>query len=133
MAKTFEQIRDEAMEYARKNGLDEVEAQKYLRRKLRNAGVALPPDMATEEEFKQQMKETEEKKAKMSDRERKLLEKVRAYMSVQREFCLCIYCYSSRVKSLPLFGLLRRLGLGLLLFCFQLFLALLLLLLLAHG
>ena len=60
MAKTFEQIRDEAMEYARKNGLDEVEAQKYLRRKLRNAGVALPPDMATEEEFKQQMKETEE-------------------------------------------------------------------------
>ncbi len=42
MAKTFEQIRDEAMEFARKNGLDEVEAQKHLRRKLRNAGVALP-------------------------------------------------------------------------------------------
>jgi len=60
MAKTFEQIRDEAMEFARKNGLDEVEAQKHLRRKLRNAGVALPPDMASEEEFKKQMKETEE-------------------------------------------------------------------------
>ena len=60
MAKTFEQIRDEAMEFARKNGLDEVEAQKHLRRKLKRAGVALPPDMATEEEFKQQMKETEE-------------------------------------------------------------------------
>ena len=57
---TFEEIRDEAMEFARKNGLDEVEAQKHLRRKLRNAGVALPPDMATEAEFKQQMKETEE-------------------------------------------------------------------------
>ena len=60
MAKTFEEIRDEAMEFARKNDLDEVEAQKHLRRKLRNAGVALFPDMATEAEFKQQMKETEE-------------------------------------------------------------------------
>ena len=57
---TFEEIRDEAMEFARKNGLDEVEAQKHLRRKLKRAGVALPPDMATEAEFKQQMKETEE-------------------------------------------------------------------------
>lgn len=60
MAKTFEQIRDEAMEFARKNGLDEVEAQKHLRRKLKQAGVTLPAGMATEAEFKQQMKETEE-------------------------------------------------------------------------
>ena len=56
----FEKIRDEAMEFARKNDLDEVEAQKHLRRKLKQAGVALPPSMATDEEFKQQMKETEE-------------------------------------------------------------------------
>tara|TARA_Y100001937_G_C7112824_1_gene328600 strand:- start:94 stop:501 length:408 start_codon:yes stop_codon:yes gene_type:complete len=55
----FEKIRDEAMEFARKNDLDEVEAQKHLRRKLKQAGVALPPSMATDEEFKQQMKETE--------------------------------------------------------------------------
>ena len=54
---TFEEIRDEAMEFARKNGLDEVEAQKHLRRKLKRAGVALPAGMATEAEFKQQMKE----------------------------------------------------------------------------
>ena len=60
MAKTFEQIRDKAMEFARKNDLDEVQAQKHLRRKLKQAGVALPADMATEAEFKQQMKETEE-------------------------------------------------------------------------
>ena len=57
---TFEEIRDEAMAFARKNGLDEVEAQKHLRRKLKQAGVALPANMATEAEFKQQMKETEE-------------------------------------------------------------------------
>ena len=57
---TFEEIRDKAMEFARKNNLDEVEAQKHLRRKLKQAGVTLPPSMATDEEFKQQMKETEE-------------------------------------------------------------------------
>tara|TARA_R100001509_G_scaffold41100_1_gene22009 strand:- start:267 stop:656 length:390 start_codon:yes stop_codon:yes gene_type:complete len=57
---TFEEIRDEAMAFARKNGLDEVEAQKHLRRKLKQAGVALPANMATEAEFKQQMRETEE-------------------------------------------------------------------------
>ena len=56
----FEKIRDEAMEFARKNDLDEVQAQKHLRRKLKQAGVSLPRNMATEEEFNQQMKETEE-------------------------------------------------------------------------
>lgn len=60
MAKTFEEIRDEEYEFARKNGLDEVEAQKRLRSRLRRAGIALPPDMATDEEFKEQMRKTEE-------------------------------------------------------------------------
>ena len=60
MAKTFEEIRDEEYEFARKNGLDEVEAQKRLRSRLKRAGIALPPDMATDEEFKEQMRKTEE-------------------------------------------------------------------------
>lgn len=57
---TFEEIRDEEYEFARKNGLDEVEAQKRLRSRLKRAGIALPPDMATDEEFKEQMRKTEE-------------------------------------------------------------------------
>mgnify|MGYP003108905968 CR=1 FL=1 len=68
---TFEEIRDKAMEFARKNNLDEVEAQKHLRRKLKQAGVTLPPSMATDEEFKQQMKETEEFERNRRNKKRK--------------------------------------------------------------
>ena len=71
----FEKIRDEAMEFARKNGLDEVEAQKHLRRKLKQAGVALPANMATEAEFKQQLKETEEFERKRRNERRKKQDK----------------------------------------------------------
>lgn len=72
---TFEEIRDEAMEFARKNGLDEVEAQKHLRRKLKRAGVPLPANMATEAEFKQQLKETEEFERKRRNERRKKQDK----------------------------------------------------------
>ena len=66
----FEKIRDEAMEFARKNGLDEVEAQK-----LKRAGVPLPANMATEAEFKQQLKETEEFERKRRNERRKKQDK----------------------------------------------------------
>ncbi len=57
---TFEQIRDKTMEDARKQGLDEMEAVKLLRSRLRRAGIPFPSGMATDEEFKQQQRETEE-------------------------------------------------------------------------
>ena len=50
--KTFTEVQKEVMDIARRNELDESQAESLLRRRLRQEGIPLPDYMAKKQEFK---------------------------------------------------------------------------------
>ena len=52
--KTFKQIQAEVMELARKNDMDEADAMRLLRSRVKAAGLKMPKGTATDEEAKKQ-------------------------------------------------------------------------------
>lgn len=50
--KTFTEVQKEVMDVARRNELDESQAESLLRRRLRQEGIPLPDYMAKKQEFK---------------------------------------------------------------------------------
>ena len=52
--KTFNQVRKEVMDMARKTGMDEMDAIIILRKRLKQEGIPMPESMATDKQFKKQ-------------------------------------------------------------------------------
>ena len=63
--KTFKQIQAEVMELARKNDMDEADAMRLLRSRVKAAGLKMPKGTATDEEAKKQQAEMANGKAAM--------------------------------------------------------------------
>lgn len=61
--KTFNQVRKEVMDMARKTGMDEMDAIIILRKRLKQEGIPMPESMATDKQFKKQIMS----KSKMKD------------------------------------------------------------------
>ena len=65
MAKTFEEIQAEVMELARKNDMDEADAMRLLRARVRAAGLKMPKGTATDAQAMKQQAEMAKGKAAM--------------------------------------------------------------------
>ena len=65
MAKTFEEIQSEVMEIARKNNMDEADAMRLLRARVRAAGLKMPKGTATDTQAMKQQAEMAKGKAAM--------------------------------------------------------------------
>jgi len=65
MAKTFEKIQAEVMEIARKNDMDEADAMRLLRSRVRAAGLKMPKGTATDAQAMKQQAEMAKGKAAM--------------------------------------------------------------------
>ena len=61
---TFKEIQAKTMNDARKQGLSEEEAISLLRSRLKRAGVPFPKSMATDEEYREQQRKSDEFKRK---------------------------------------------------------------------
>ena len=57
MAKTFKEIQAEVMELARKNDMDEADAMRLLRSRVKAAGLKMPKGTATDAQAMQQQAE----------------------------------------------------------------------------
>ena len=65
MAKTFKQIQAEVMEIARKTNMDEADAMRLLRSRVKAAGLQMPEGTATDAQAKKQQREMSKGKAAM--------------------------------------------------------------------
>lgn len=67
---TFKEIQAKTMNDARKQGLSEEEAISLLRSRLKRAGVPFPKSMATDEEYREQQRKSDEFKRKRRNERR---------------------------------------------------------------